>query len=67
MGKKPDDYILLQNANHKLSDMIKRNKNSYYDHSTSKLNDPKTFAKAYWATLKKNLMVKKIPFQCTTF
>ena len=60
-GKKHDDYILLQNANHQLSDMIKRNKNSYYDHLTSKLNDPKTSAKAYWAILKTFVNGKKIP------
>ena len=60
-GKKHDDYIILQNANHQISDMLKRNKTSYYDRLTGKLNDSKTSAKAYWSILKTFVNGKKIP------
>ena len=60
-GKKQNDYILLQNANHQLSELLNRNKKKYYDRLTAKLNNPSTSAKAYWSILKSFVNGKKIP------
>ena len=60
-GKNHNDYILLQNANQQLSDLIKTNQKNYYDRLTAKLNNPDTSAKAYWAILKTFVNGKKIP------
>ena len=60
-GKKQNDYILLQNADHQLSDLLNRNKNKYYERLTAKLNNPRTSAKAYWTILKTFVNGKKTP------
>ena len=46
-GKKQNDYILLQNANHQLSDLLNLSKKKYHDRLTLKLSSPNTSAKAY--------------------
>ena len=60
-GKKQNDYILLQNADHQLSDLLNRNKNKYYERLTAKLNNTRTSAKAYWSILKTFVNGKKTP------
>ena len=60
-GKNHNDYIILQNANQQLSDLLKSNKKKYYDRLTAKLNNPSTSGKAYWAILKTFFKEKKIP------
>ena len=60
-GKSLNNYILLQNASHQISDLIEKNKKSYYDRLTAKLNNPSTSAKAYWSILKTFVNGKKIP------
>ena len=60
-GKKQNDYILLQNANHQLSDLLNLSKKKYHDRLTLKLSSPNTSAKAYWAILKSFVNGKKVP------
>ena len=60
-GKNPNEYILLQNANQQLSNIIKERKSEYFNHLATKLNSPKTSAKAYWKILKTFLNGKKTP------
>ena len=60
-GKKQNDYILLQNANHQLSDLLNLSKKKYFERLTLKLSSPNTSAKAYWAILKSFVNGKKIP------
>ena len=58
-GKNHNDYIILQNANQQLFDLLKSNKNKYYYRLTAKLNNPSISAKSYWAILKKIFEEKK--------
>ena len=60
-GKNQNDYILLQNANHQLSELLKESEKKYYHCLIAKLNNPSTSSKAYWSILKAFVNGKKIP------
>ena len=60
-NKKNDEYQLLQCADKKLSDLIKSNRDDYFNRLSLKLNNPKKSAKAYWKILKTFVNGTKIP------
>ena len=60
-GRNANDFILLQNTNQQLSDLIKNSKDEYNNRLSLKLNNPKTSAKAYWTILKTLVNGKKTP------
>ena len=60
-SRNANDFILLQNTNQQLSDLIKNSKDEYNNCLSLKLNNPKTSAKAYWTILKTLVNGKKTP------
>ena len=60
-GYKHNDYLQLKEATVLVSQVIAKRKEDYHNFLASKLNNPKTSAKAYWSILKSFYNGKKIP------
>ena len=60
-GYKYNDYLKLKEATVLVSQVIAKRKEDYHNFLASKLNNPKTSAKAYWSILKSFYNGKKIP------
>ena len=60
-GSKYNDYLQLKEAAVLVSQVIAKRKEDYHDFIASKLNNPKTSAKAYWSVLKSFYNGKNIP------
>ena len=56
-----NDYLRLKEATVLVSQVIAKRKEDYHNFLASKLNNPKTSAKAYWSILKSFYNGKKIP------
>ena len=55
------DYLRLKEATVLVSQVIAKRKEDYHNFLASKLNNPKTSAKAYWSILKSFYNSNKIP------
>ena len=60
-GYKYNDYLKLKEATVLVSQVIAKRNEDYHNFLASKLNNPKTSAKAYWSILKPFYNGKKIP------
>ena len=60
-GYKCNDYLQLKETTVLVSQVIAKRKEDYYNIIASKLNNPKTSAKAYYSILKTFYSRKKIP------
>ena len=60
-GYEHNDYLKLKEATVLVSQVIAKRKEDYHNFLASKLNNPKTSAKAYWSILKSFYNGKKIP------
>ena len=60
-GRKNEDETVLIEAINTVSELISISKHNYLTKQGSKLNDPRTNSKAYWAILRRFLNKVKIP------